>query len=332
VAWYDINKTLTYNCLFNIIIGNRGSGKSYGAKKRAVKLFLEKGHQFIYLRRFKDELDETKESYFNDIILNGEFPDNTIKFENDMYFIDGKVFGYAMALTKAKDYKTISLPLVYLILFEEFLIEDNGYSHYLKNEVKQFLGFYMSIDRYREVIVFFLANAVTMVNPYTMYWNLSLPYNSNIIRRGDVLLQLVNDEEFIRERKNTRFGKLIEGTDFAEYAIENKFVADKKDFICKKTEKCQYYFTIKYNAELYGVWVDYDEGKFFVSKDVDPYHKLIYSVTLDDHSPNTLLLKNVNKSAHFKNFIDGYKEGIVYFENMKIKSVVYNVIKLCIGR
>ena len=121
MAWYDINKTLSYNCLFNFVIGNRGSGKTYGGKKRAIKQFLEKGHQFIYLRRFKEELDETADSYFNDIILNREFPNATIEYKNGCYFVNDRLAGYAMALTKAKDYKSISYPLVYLILFDEFL-------------------------------------------------------------------------------------------------------------------------------------------------------------------------------------------------------------------
>ena len=331
MAWYDINKTLTYNCLFNFIIGNRGSGKTYGAKKRAVKQFLEKGYQFVYLRRFKEELDETAESYFNDIILNNEFPNAVIEYRNGHYFINDQLAGYSMALTKAKDYKSISYPLVYLIIFDEFLIEDNGYSRYLKNEVNQFLNFYMSIDRYRGCTVFFLANSVSMVNPYTLYFNLTLPYGSNIVRKGDILLQLVQDADFIKERKETRFGKLIAGTDFEEYAIENKFVQDSKTFIKKKTEKAQYYFTFIYQGVNYGVWVDYSQGMLFVSNDVDPSCKLIYSITVDDHSPNTLLLRQINKAVFFKTFIDNYKMGNVYFENQKIKNVVYEVIKLCIN-
>ena len=89
MAWYDINKTLTYNCLFNFVIGNRGSGKTYGAKKRAVKQFLDKGYQFVYLRRYKEELDETAESYFNDIIINNEFQanDNLIDFISDCLYL-----------------------------------------------------------------------------------------------------------------------------------------------------------------------------------------------------------------------------------------------------
>lgn len=331
MAWYDVGKTLTYNCLFNMVIGNRGSGKSYGLKKRAIKQFLDKGYQFVYLRRYQEEIDETAEQYFDDILLNNEFENVVIEYSGGKYFLNGELFGYAMALTKAKSYKSIAFPLVYLIIFDEFLIEDNGYSRYLKNEVKQFLGFYMSIDRYRGCVVFFLANAVTMVNPYTMYFDLSLPYGSNFVRKGEVLLQLVQDEEFIKERKETRFGKLIEGTEFAEYAIENKFTQDSKTFIHKKTEKSQYYFTFIYQGENFGVWVDYREGKMFVSDNVDPYCKMVYSVTVDDHTPNTMLLRRINKAVLFKNFIENYKLGNVYFESQKIKNVVYEVIKLCIN-
>ena len=329
--WYDIGQTLTYNCLFNFIIGNRGCGKTYATKKRAVKQFIEKGYQFVYLRRYKEELDETAESYFTDIILNNEFPDVVIEYKGGKYFINDQLAGYAMALTKAKDYKSISYPMVYLIIFDEFLIEDNGYSRYLKNEVKQFLNFYMSIDRYRGCTVFFLANSVSMINPYTLYWNLTLPYGSNIARKGDVLLQLVQDEEFIKERKQTRFGKLIAGTDFEEYAIENKFTNDSKTFLMKKTEKSNYYFTFIYKGEEYGIRVDYNEGKFFVSQDIDPYCKLIYSITVDDHSPNTLLLSQINKAVFWKKFIDNYKMGNVYFESQKIKNITYEVIKLCVN-
>ena len=44
--FWDINKTMTYNALFNFIIGNRGGGKSFGAKERAIDNFIKKGEQF----------------------------------------------------------------------------------------------------------------------------------------------------------------------------------------------------------------------------------------------------------------------------------------------
>ena len=326
--WYDINKTLSYNCLFNFIIGSRGCGKTYGAKKRAIKLFLDKGYQFVYLRRYAEELEETAPTYFDDILANNEFPDVAIEYRGGVYYINDQIAGYSMALTKAKSYKSIAFPLVYFIIFDEFLIEETGYSRYLKNEVESFLGFYMSIDRYRGCTVFFLANAVTMVNPYTLYFNISLPYGSNITRKGDVLLQLVEDKEYIENRKKTRFGKLIEGTKFSEYAVENKFMNDSKTFIMRKTEKAFYYFTIIYKDNKYGIWCDNHEGKMFVSENVDNCYKVVFSLTVEDHKPNTLLLKSSNKHPYLKSFVDNYKMGNVYFESQKIKNIFYDVIKL----
>lgn len=330
MKYLDFGLTLSYNCLFNFIVGNRGSGKTYGAKKRVIKRFIEKGEQFVYLRRFDSELEETAAEYFNDIVKNKEFPDAQITYSNGIYYVNEQIAGYAMALTKAKDYKSISYPDVYTIIFDEFLIEDNGYVRYLKNEVKQFLSLYMSVDRYRGVTVFFLANSTSMINPYFLYFNLSLPYGSKTVRKGDILLHLVEDEEFIEEALNTRFGKLIAGTDFADYAIKNKFVYDTKTFIDHKTEKSQYYFTFIYKGDKYGVWVDYSAGKMFISLNVDPSCKIVYSLTVDDHSPNTLLINQLNKSPFFKNFIDNYKMGNVYFESQKIKAVAYDVLKLCV--
>jgi hypothetical protein len=329
MAWYDVGKTLTYNCLFNMVIGNRGCGKSYGLKKRAIKNFLEKGHQFVYLRRFQDELENTAPNYFDDILINEEFENIKIEYSGGCYYINDILAGYAMALTKAKDYKSVAFPLVYLIIFDEFLVEENGFSRYLKNEVEQFLGFYMSIDRYRGCIVFFLANAVTMINPYTLYWNLTLPYGSNFVRKGEILLQLVQDDEFIKEKKDTRFGKLIAGTQFESYAIDNKFRNDSKTFIRKKSEKSKYYFTFHYMGEKFGVWIDRDNGMLFVSSNVDESCRFIYSLTVDDHSPNTMLLKNINREPMFKLFIDNYKLGNVYFENQKMKNIGYEVIRMC---
>ena len=41
--YYDINKTLSYNTLFNFVVGPRGAGKTYAAKKRAISNFLKRG-------------------------------------------------------------------------------------------------------------------------------------------------------------------------------------------------------------------------------------------------------------------------------------------------
>jgi hypothetical protein len=44
--FWNARRTLTHNTLINVIVGNRGGGKSYGAKQWAIDNFIKKGEQF----------------------------------------------------------------------------------------------------------------------------------------------------------------------------------------------------------------------------------------------------------------------------------------------
>ena len=50
--FWNLRETLTHNMLFNFIIGNRGGGKTYGAKEWAIDNFIKTGEQFGYIRRY----------------------------------------------------------------------------------------------------------------------------------------------------------------------------------------------------------------------------------------------------------------------------------------
>ena len=54
--YYDYHKIISYNCPLNILIGERGVGKSYGAKKYVIKKYLKDKSEFMYLRRYDNEL------------------------------------------------------------------------------------------------------------------------------------------------------------------------------------------------------------------------------------------------------------------------------------
>ena len=56
MAYYNYDRICSYNACFNFILTNRGYGKSYGAKKRAITRYKKYGEQFVYVRRYKSEL------------------------------------------------------------------------------------------------------------------------------------------------------------------------------------------------------------------------------------------------------------------------------------
>ena len=55
MAYYNYDKIRSYNALMNIIMTNRGFGKTYGFKDMDIKNFLKNGKQFMYVRRYKPD-------------------------------------------------------------------------------------------------------------------------------------------------------------------------------------------------------------------------------------------------------------------------------------
>ena len=209
-------------------------GKTYGISKFVVKQFIKNNDEFAYIRRFKTELKEAVPNFFNPLINNNEF-NNNLTYKGNKFYCDNKTCGYAMTLSTAQNLKSSNFDKVKYIIFDEYLIEE-GQHHYLKNEVQNFLGLIETIARMREVKIFMLANAVTTTNPYFLYFDLHLPFNNDIItfKEGLILVQYMKNEEFRIAKKNTKFGKLISGTPFEKYAIDNQFILDNKNFIMKK--------------------------------------------------------------------------------------------------
>lgn len=333
--FYDINKTLSYNCLFNFIVGPRGTGKTYSAKHRGVKNFINKGEQFIYLRRYQTELDEMfvngEGKLFKDTIRDKVFPGHKLDNDDELIYVDDRIAGYMIALTKAQHLKSVPFPEISMIIFDEFII-DKGKLTYLNNEVIAFLELYETIARLRNnVVVFFLSNAITVLNPYFIYFDLRLPKDKDIKKfKGDILLELVHNTEFTETKNKTRFGQIIKGTPYGDYAIEAKFLRDNDAFLERKTGTATYFFTFRYKDKTYGVWKDLIVGKMFISKDVDPSCKLIYALTVDDHSPNTMIVKQLKKSPMFNAVLDAFKFSYLYFEDIQIKGAFFEIIKLTI--
>ena len=105
--FYDYHRLLSYSCPVNVLIGELGCGKSYGAKKFVIEQFTKKHSQFLYLRRYDNELKEifektkSQKDFFDDI--KEEFKEHTLEAKNRKFYCDGEVFGFAKRMTEARD-------------------------------------------------------------------------------------------------------------------------------------------------------------------------------------------------------------------------------------
>ena len=321
--WYDYQEVMTYNSMLNFIIGERGVGKSYGMKKYVIKKFIKKRRKFIYLRRYETELNKSikDDEFFKDIRKDELFKDYDFKIDGDKFYIHfnkkSHVIGYAIPLSKAIIYKSVPFDDVDTIIFDEFLIDNSNY-RYLKNEPEKLLDFMESVIRLREnVRVFCLGNAISLVNPYFDYFNLSLPFNKTIktFKNGLILVNYIKNEAYRETKKKTKYGKLISGTKYEEYNINNKFILDNNNFIRKRAKGCKYFITIKINKHKYGVWLD-KNSNMYVSNIIDNNYRIL-TFSTNDHDEKTILIKS--RSVYYEALFTHYKNGLLFFENQNIK-------------
>jgi hypothetical protein len=323
--WWNINEPLSYNALFYWIIGVRGNGKSYGTKKKAIDNFLKYGDQFIYIRRYLSEF-ESVSTYFDDI--SERYKPHTFEVKGGMFYIDDEVAGFYFSLSTSQKYKSTPYPRVEMIIFDEFLIVNEGASRYLKNEVIIFLELVETVFRFRDPCVFMLGNAISETNPYFIYLNLRIPKNKKKIKVfNDNLVQLAQNEKYIEKKSQTRMYKMLDGTAYKKYAVENVFLKDKKDFIKSAPATSKYIFTIQYGDQQFGVYNAYNDGIWFVSEKFDPSCKLIYVTKLSDHRPNTMLLKGTGRSVYIDNLLKNFKNGAVFFDKIGTYNVVLEAVK-----
>lgn len=326
--YWDISRLLTFNAMINIIIGERGVGKSYSTKKYAVKKAINKGRKFIYMRRYETELDlmlskQDEEAFFKDISKDPDFQGIEFEIINKVAYANGKEIGYFMALSRQAHYKSIPYPEVDTIIFDEVFIQSN---RYLKNEVIQLLELIETVGRLRNIKIFMLSNMISLVNPYFMYFKLSLPYQKDVklFQEGTIAVCYIKNEAYREVKRQSQFGKLIKGTAYEEYAIDNKSLNDNNSFIKKKQRGSFHFFNIIINQSMYGVWKDTKNGCLVVSKDFKNECPILLSFDFNSHTEKTTLART--RSPYFKGLINAYSRGMLYFENIAIKENVLNLL------
>lgn len=343
-AYWDSHELMTRNGGFNVAIGGRGTGKTYDFKYKRIRHYIKtcdgfrkQGRQFIYVRRYKTELED-RQTFFADIA--DEFPDCEFKVEGMKMYIrrhretrDPKdkgekwwTLGFFVILATALTKKSVPYPDVDWIGYDEFII-DKGNLHYLQNEVKQFLDFYNTVDRFQDrVRVMFMANAVSITNPYFISWHLNPRKGQRFYKSKDGFIQgEYIDSELYRARvDSTRFGQFIKGTSYYDYAVSNRFSDDNDRFLRKKTPDAVFRFSLVFDGHKVGVWADWALGVYFVCGKY-PTRGLTFTLTKDDMQPNLLMIEK--SGPIMKGVKRAYMQGSVYFDSVRNREFFSGVLE-----
>lgn len=334
--YYNYDKLFSFPFLYAFVIGERGVGKSFNAKIAMLKKYLKTGEQFIYLRRYKTELDTALNNFWDDIQSNGYFTGHNLRVSKSKmltkFLCDGKVCGYAVPLSTANILKSTSFPDVKTIIFDEFLLDGAcGTYKYLRNEVTMLLDITETVFRLRDGQVIFLGNALSITNPYFSYFNLDLPYNGEFrtFKDGLIVVNYIKNEAYRKVKKQSKFGKLIQDTDYGRYAIDNAMLRDNDHFLKKRPSESHYYGMLIINGTGVGIWQGSD-GYIYMSPKFDPNSTSKFVMDYNDHTEGTIYL-NARENMYLRICVKAYKQGIIRFENQKIKGVVLPILNKCMS-
>lgn len=176
MKYYDLKNILSYNCDYNLIIGERSNGKTYACLKYVLENYIKTGKQGAYIRRWREDITVKRGSSLYspfDVfkITKGKFKyivyrSNSWWLANrakDKYVYDVQPFMYSFALSNVEHDKSTSYPDVSTIIFDEFITRQ----FYLKDEFILFMNVLSTIIRERkDVKIFMLGNTVNKYCPY----------------------------------------------------------------------------------------------------------------------------------------------------------------------
>jgi len=340
--YYSFDKVLSYNAMFNFVIGARGLGKTYGAKDltigKAIRTHGEE--QFILVRRYKDELRMSRDTFFADI--GQEFPEyhfrhlgmeaqmshvNKAKDKNRAWI----TIGYFIPLSIAQSVKGASFPKVKWIIFDEFIIE-KGKTQYLPDEAKAFQNFYSTVDRWKDKTrVLFLANSVSIMNPYFIAYDIK-PELGKIKRYkidpetgiAFMVVHFADSADFTGGVLKTKFGRFIEGTDYADYAVGNEFKDNGDNLIKEKTPQARYRYTLETARGIFSVWYDSGEQEYYV-QEKRPGQEILMTMVHETMDENKSLLAYSDKLVQYLR--TSYKQGKLYCDTPKSRNAFTEIFK-----
>lgn len=325
--YYDGGQLLSHKLPFSMVVGIRSVGKTYWFTRYAIKLGLQqKSKAFVWIRRFIDDVDEIRPTFFDDMMINNEFPEWKFEVKGSLaYAINRKteekfVIGEFMALTEHQRKKSSPRPTVKIVVFDECLTEDR----YLKDEVQKLFSITYSVFRTeRQVRVILLSNAVSTVNPYFDMFGIT-NIEKNFTKTERIVVENCDYAEFREYAKQSSFGKLVEGTRYADYAIDNKFLLDDFTDVKPMPDGLRdYSLNVKLNGILIGMWIV--NGIVYFGNATEPTRQT-YTMYVEDAKLGGAIYLD-KKHEIFKFIANNYANGSCLFETINIKNEIVLVAR-----
>lgn len=333
--YYNSNELFSKQAQINFVLGERGNGKSFEAKTRIIKNFLNKGEQSIYIRRRQTDIDEVKELFFDDIAP--FFPDTEFKIDGKYGYINGEVAVIFIALSTSMKKKSSPFPKVTLLVFDEYLEPAFKFPNYLKNDMFLLLELINTVVRSRNNWkLLLIGNVISFVNPFFTMYDIEIKDSKKRFHRflkdeddGTYLIciELTDTPEFKENYSKTKLAKIIKNTNYGDYAMGGIAYEDNNDFILPERTGPHVFICSIYsqNKEL-GVWFNGD-ANIYIDDIIEKDSKNKFYIFNDDMKEGYINIKSLRKAWRGKQIATGYREGKMYFKSQEIKKTMQEFIK-----
>lgn len=332
--WYNSNELFSRQSPFNFVMGERGNGKSFDAKTRMIKNFINKGEQSVYLRRRQTDVDGVKDNFFDDV---GEFfPDHEFKVEGGIGYISGKPAIHFIALSTAYKTKSKPFPKVTLIVFDEYIEPATKFPNYFKDDMTKLLDVINTIVRSRNNWrLVLIGNAISYVNPFFTFYNILIRDNKKrfhsfkkhkITGNPLITVELTETPMFREEYKKTNFAQLIEGTEYGEYSMNAVAFEDNNNFILsERTGQHIFICSLYYLGQEVGIWFN-SEGNIYCDKIIDQSSPNKFCVIPEDMKEGYQSIKMMSKWRRTE-IHSHFGEGTMFYVNQEIKKLMNEIIR-----
>lgn len=331
--YYDSSRVLSKQYNLNMIIGPRGYGKTYGYKKYCINKAINGEGKFIYMRRKKSEIDAITD-FFGDLRNDPKFVKQNIVFdkrgyelffaydddrdENDRH--NWNHIGTLFPLSTEATMKSREFPEYENLIFDEWLPLTAG--EFLRNEPKKFASALDTVFRLREFNVFCIGNSSILFNPYFEYFNIypNLAKEFTYNKERSILIQVISSEEWAETRTNSPLGRLINGTEYADYANENQFTDDDDSLVEDKPAKAKNIMVFKLEGYTVGVWRDFDNGMVYFSEQYNETIPDKYAFDFEEIDAEYQPYRNLFDSPNINILKVARQRGKIRFTSKKAKA------------
>lgn len=239
-GYLDFSYILGFSCPLTIVIGGRGTGKTYGA----LKYVIEHDDKIILMRRTQSQTDLINKPEFSPInpVVRDMGISCTVKpiskYNSSITIGDDRIIGYTAALSTFSNLRGFDSSFVDLVLYDEFIPE--VHERPLKAEGEALLNVLETVGRNRELQgrkplqMLLLSNANRLDSPILEILGL-VNVIDRMRRKGQeeyinpargVAVFLLNDSPISAKKAETTLYQIAGEGRFASMALGNDFAFD----------------------------------------------------------------------------------------------------------